>query len=270
LRSVEPKPKVWGERYGAVFRERSVVEHYGLRPPYPVETFDVLASLAARTAPEGGAVLDAGCGPGDVARPLAARVAGVDAVDVSEPMIARGRALAGGDAPNLRWVVARIEEAPLDPPYALVVAGDSIHWFDWETALPLFARVLARDASLAIVHREWLLDERAALAPVYDRHSWNDDFEPLDPIEELERRGLFERRGSYRTAPEPWRPTLDEIVRGHFSMSGFPPDRLRDRDAFASELRTALAEKLDARPDGCYDLEVTATIAWGRPLPAAS
>jgi SAM-dependent methyltransferase len=273
LRFVEPKPKGWGERYGAVFREEAVAEHYGLRPPHPSETFDVLASLASQAPPGGGAVLDAGCGPGDLARPLASRVARVDAVDVSEPMIARGRALPGGDASNLRWIVARIEEAPLDPPYTLVVAGDSIHWFEWETALPLFARILApaeteADAPLAIVHREWLVDQRDVFAPIYDGHSWNDDFEPLDPIAELERRGLFERRGAHTTAPEPWRPTLDELVGGHFSMSGFPPDRLRDRDGFVSELRAAAADTLEPRPDGRYDLDVTATIVWGRPLAA--
>ena len=100
LRSVEPKPKGWGERYGAVFRDQSVVEHYGLRPPYPAETFEVLASLAVDGARLGGTVLDAGCGPGDLARPLAARVSRVDAVDVSEPMIALGRSLPGGEAPT--------------------------------------------------------------------------------------------------------------------------------------------------------------------------
>ena len=257
---MEPKPKGWGERYGAVFSDESVVEHYGLRPPYPAETFDVLAPLA-----RGGAVLDAGCGLGDLARPLAPRVARVDAVDVSAPMIARGGSLPGGDAANLRWLGARVEEAPLEPPYALATAGDSIHWFEWGTALPRLARVLARDAPLALVHREWLLGERERLAPVYDRHSWNDDFEPLDPVEELERRGLFVRRGAHKTQPERWRPSLDEIVHGHFSMSGFPPDRVRDRDGFVADLRAALAETLRAGPDGRYDLEVTATIVWGRP-----
>src|SRR3954463_4478088 len=86
-----------------------------------------------------------------------------------------------------------------------------------------------------------------------------------DPIAEPERRGLFQRCGSHTTEPEPWRPTLEEIVDGHFSMSGFPPNRLPDTEAFASELRAALAEALEPRPDGRYDLDVTATIVWGRP-----
>jgi SAM-dependent methyltransferase len=211
-------------------------------------------------------VLDVGCGLGDLARPLAPRVARVDAVDVSAAMVARGRTLPGGDAPNLCWIVGRIEQAELDPPYALVVAGDSIHWFDWEIALPLLEASLETPGVLAIVQRDWLRVEplRERLRPIYARHSWNADFQPLDPIEELERRGLFERLGERTTAPEPWRPTLDEIINGHFSMSGFAPDRLGAPERFAAEVRDAIAATLEPR-DNRYELDVSATIVWGRP-----
>jgi SAM-dependent methyltransferase len=258
---MEPKPKGWGEPYAAVFRDQSVVDRYHLRPAYPQETFELLASLA-----HGGPVLDVGCGPGDLARPLAARVAHVDAVDVSGPMITLGRTLPGSDAPNLRWIHERVESAELEPAYSLVVAGDSIHWFDWSTALPLFGSVLEPDGMLAIVHRDWLRDERARerLRPIYARHSWNADFEPLDAVEELERRDLFERRGEKTTAPDAWRPTLDEVVDGHLSMSGFAPDRLRNPAGFRAEVRDAVEATLEPR-GGRYDLDVTATVIWGRP-----
>jgi SAM-dependent methyltransferase len=262
---MEPKPKGWSEPYAAVFREQSVVDAYHLRPAYPAETFDVLAELA-----DGGAVLDVGCGPGDLARPLASRVTRVDAVDVSAAMVELGRTRPGGSAANLRWTVGRVETAELDPPYALVVAGDSIHWLDWPVALPLFAAVLEPGAPLAVVHRDWLRDDRARerLRPIYARHSWNAHFAPLDPAGELERRGLFDRRGERTTAPEPWRPTLNEIVGGHFSMSGFAPERLRDPGMFADEVRAAIETTLEAT-DGRYDLDVTATIVWGTPRAAA-
>jgi SAM-dependent methyltransferase len=258
---MEPKPKGWSEPYAAVFREQSVVDAYHLRPAYPAETFDVLAELAG-----GSAVLDVGCGPGDLARPLAPRVARVDAVDVSAAMIELGRTRPGGTASNLRWTVERVETAELDPPYALVMSGDSIHWLDWPVALPLLAEVLEPDAVLAVVHRDWLRDEhvRERLRPIYARHSWNVDFAPLDPIDELERRGLYERRGERTTAPEPWRPTLDEIVGVHFSMSGFARGRLQDPAGFADEVRAVIESTLEAR-DGRYDLDVTATIVWGIP-----
>src|SRR2546423_11398188 len=135
---MDPKPAVWGPAYSAAFRELSVVERYHLRPSYPAETFDVLASLAG-----GRAVLEAGCGLGELARGLAPQVPRVDAVDISAPMVERGRQLPGGDVANLRWAVAAIEDAALEPPYGLVVAGESIHWFDWQVALSPVEALLA-------------------------------------------------------------------------------------------------------------------------------
>ncbi|MBV9278962.1 MAG: class I SAM-dependent methyltransferase, partial [Chloroflexi bacterium] len=51
-------------------------------------------------------VLDAGCGTGDVARPLAPLVDRVDAVDISAGMIERGRRLPGGENPAITWICA--------------------------------------------------------------------------------------------------------------------------------------------------------------------
>jgi SAM-dependent methyltransferase len=258
---VEPKPKGWSQRYGAVFAEQGVVDHYHLRPPYPRETIDLLASLAA-----GGAVLDLGCGTGELARRLAPRVARVDAVDVSEAMVARGRGLPGGDALGLRWIVGPVEETDLEGPFTLVLAGDSMHWFDWDALFPRLAGALAADGTLALVHREWLRDARlwAALAPVFARHSWNEDFEPRDLVEELGRRSLFSQSGKSESAPEPWRPTLGELVSVHFSASGFAPSKLADPDRFAAEVRRAVETTLESH-DGRYDLDVVGTVVWGRP-----
>ena len=152
---VEPKPRGWSERYGAVFAGRDVVDHYHLRPPYPAETLDLLAGFADR-----GAALDLGCGTGELARRLAPSVEHVDAIDVSEAMIERGRRLPGGAAPNLRWHVNRVEDATLGGQYALAVAGDSIHWFDWQAVFPLLVAALGEGGVLAIVHRDWLRDVR--------------------------------------------------------------------------------------------------------------
>jgi SAM-dependent methyltransferase len=181
-------------------------------------------------------------------------------------MVERGRREPGGDAPNLRWIVAPVEHAPLDPPYDLVVAGDSVHWFDWELALPRFVSALAPEGVLAIVHRTWLeraeLQER--LAPIYARHSSNEDFRPLDPITELEQRGLFERAGTRSFGPEPWRPTLDELLGCLHSQSGFALERQADPAAFDAEIRAVIEDAVEQR-NGRLELEVSATVAWGRP-----
>src|SRR5438270_13066726 len=101
----------------AAFEDRGVAASYRYRPQYPPAPFELLAgSIVDKPR----AVLDIGCGTGFLARPLAPLVDRLDAVDVSAAMIEEGRHLPGGDDPRLRWIVGRVEDAPLDPPYALV------------------------------------------------------------------------------------------------------------------------------------------------------
>lgn len=53
--------------YASVFRDSSVVRAYHHRPPYQLEAIEYLAGLVGDTPR---AVLDVGCGTGDIARPL--------------------------------------------------------------------------------------------------------------------------------------------------------------------------------------------------------
>ncbi len=134
----------------ARFQDATVVAVYPLRLPYSPEVFDVLVDLIT-DAPR--VVLDIGTGTGDLARPLAARVDYVDAVDASAAMIAKGKTLPGGDHPQLRWIEGRIEDTPVEPPYALITAGDSLHWMDWDVVMPRFGAMSTPHGCLAIVHR---------------------------------------------------------------------------------------------------------------------
>jgi SAM-dependent methyltransferase len=230
---MEPKPTGWAVRYANVFQEPGVVASYPNRPPYPQGTIDELARIAA-----GEAVVDAGCGTGELARRLAPLVERVDAVDVSSPMLELARTLPGADRVN--WVHGSIETAELHPPYALVVAGDSVHWFDWEVALP---RIFELAPRFAVVRRDWFKGDAevvARLRPVWDAHSWNVDFRPLDPVTELERRGLVRVVSTFESETDTWCPTQDGIVRLHFSQSGFARERLADPEAFERDLRDAL------------------------------
>jgi len=199
---VKPKPKHLGPEYAAAFKDKSLVEVYHLRPPYPPEVFDILVSLITE---EPKVVLDAGCGTGKIARGLVERVERIDAVDCSEPMIARGRSLPGGDHPTLHWICGTVEEVPLHPPYALVTAASSLHWMDWERALPRFHETLTPKGHLAIIHNQpespppWL-EEVKKLTPKY---ATNPGYQRVDLLPELESRGLFQKVGERMTVPMP-------------------------------------------------------------------
>ncbi len=152
----------------------------------------------------------------------------------------------GGDRPNVHWIVGAVEEAPLSRPYALITAGDSVHWFRWEIVFPRFAGALTRSGLLAIVSRDWLRAPalRERLRPIYARFSVNRDYRLGDPVSELERRALFVKKGERTMPAEPWRPTVDQFIACHHSQSGFDPDRMAPeaKRAFHAEIRRVLDE----------------------------
>jgi ubiquinone/menaquinone biosynthesis C-methylase UbiE len=133
---MQPKPELYSSHYAEWFKDSDVVAAYSSRPPYARAAIEFLGELATDDSRR---VLDIGCGPGDIARPLAPLVDHVDAVDFSVRMIKAGRELPGGGTSNVRWIIGKVEDVPLDPPYALVTAGESLHWMDWHVVLPRLA-----------------------------------------------------------------------------------------------------------------------------------
>jgi SAM-dependent methyltransferase len=288
---MEPKPAQWH----AWVPDAATADAYPHRPPYPPEAIGLLVDLV-RDAPR--TVLDAGCGTGDLARallspvhplrraqtrrlpsslrssvqtaprgshslPQPSLVERVDAVDPSAAMLAQGRRLPGGDHPQLRWQQATVETAELTPPYALVVAGESLHWMDWPVALPRFADALAPHGALAIVERDFdgPPELAARLRPVFAQYSVVRDFRPMDVVAEIERRGLFTRLGERRCGPQPWRPTIEEYLECRHSQRGFSRTQMGAdaAAAFDAAIRGLLGE-------GRLDLSVTARVVWGRPI----
>lgn len=265
------KPGFLGEQVASAFQDASVAAAYERRPPYPAETFDLLLELLGDRP---GRVLDAGCGTGFVARPLAARgepgarIERVDAVDCSAAMVAEGRRLSGGDDPRLRWIVARVEDAPLDPPYALITAGDSLHWMDWAVVMPRFATLLAPGAWLAILTVEQVATPwDAALLPVIQRYSTIRDYQPLDLVAELEARGLFTRAGERITAPVPFTQPLEEYITSFHGRASFSPERMAPDElaAFEAAVRAAVRAAVAPHAGETVTLQVMARVTWGWP-----
>jgi SAM-dependent methyltransferase len=257
-----PKPEHLGPEYGAQFQDQSVVAAYRFRPPYPDEVFRILAGLISD---QPRVVLDAGCGDGAIARHLVEQVERIDAVDLSRAMIEQGKRLPNGDHPRLRWICAPMENAPLEPPYALITAGASLHWMDWQVVLPRFRQALTPNGLLAIIYDETLpLPWDDPLRGLIRRCSTNQKFQPYDTIEELERRGLFTKAGEQRTAPISFTQPIDAYIESFHARNGFSRERMSREmaDGFDAEIKALLAGYC---PTGEVTLQIAALTAWGKP-----
>jgi len=263
-----PRPEQWGLEYAARFRDQGVVDTYHFRSPYPGETFDILASLIT-DVPR--AALDVGCGSGDIARRLVERVERVDAVDFSLPMIEKGKTLPNGNHPRLRWIYGPAEQAPLDPPYALITGGQSIHWMDWDIVLPRFRDVLTPHGYLAVLDVEGSLPWHDALPwgkevqDIVKRYSTSPKYQEIDMIEEWKSRGLFEKFGEKETAPVWFTQPLEEYIAAFHSMSSLSREHMgqENADVFDREVRAVVSKY---STNGMIEKQVYTTMVWGRPL----
>jgi len=179
-------------------------------------------------------------------------------------MVERGRQLPDGAAPNLRWICGRAEDAPLAPPYALITAGSSLHWMEWEAVLPRFLEMLTSNGCLAIVVEGALPTPwQAELHPLCGRFSTNQDYQAYDLIEELEQRGLFGRHGDRRTEPVPFVQPLEEYIESFHSRNGFSRQRMRPE--VAAEFDARMRELVLAHCGETVELQLVSRVAWGRP-----
>lgn len=259
---MQSKPRYLGTDYASQFKDHSIVDAYRHRAPYPPQTFDILLRLIGE-GPK--SLLDAGCGRGELARPMAALVERVDAVDFSLEMVEHGKRLPGGDNPRLNWIHAPVEEASLHPPYGLVTAGASLHWMDWDVVLPRFTQVLSPGAYLALVAVRLLpVPWEDRLRDVIPRYSTNPDYVPFDLIPELERRGLFVQQDEQYTTPVLFTQTVKDYIESFHSMNGFSRERMNPDMASTFDREVEALVTLYAS-DGLLELQVKAHVLWGRP-----
>jgi len=188
-------------------------------------------------------------------------------------MIETGKRLPNGDHPRLRWLYGAVEDVALDPPYGLVTAAASLHWMDWSIVLPRFKEVLVPGGYLALVDQSTLIvDQNVLPEPYYivlreiiPQYSTNKDFEPYDLIEELEKRGLFQKVGEKTTAPVPFEQSIDDYIESFHSRNGFSRERMTPEQAvaFDQEARRIL---LKSHADGVMSLQVVGSVIWGLPM----
>lgn len=250
-----------------VFTYQGVAAAYRHRPPYPPEVPDILERLVTDRPRH---VLDIGAGDGALARPLAARVERVDAVDVSAAMLAAGRRRPGGRRATLRWIEAAAETCPLDGPYALVTAGASVHWMSWGPLMAHLLPAMSANAPLAIVeHGPRDLPWAAELAATIARHSRSPDFDPrYRVVDALCEQGHFEPRGSAETAAV----TVHQPVAAYVEQFHSTASLAREHMSAAEAAEFGRAVERIVAPwsvDGMLALPVVATVTWGRPVAGA-
>lgn len=256
------KPKHLGPEYADQFKDFSIVEAYRHRPPYPAEVFDILASLISEQPRH---VLDVGCGTGHIARRLVDRVEWLDAVDFSRHMIEKGKRLPDGDNPHLRWLYGRVEDVVLDPPYALITAGESLHWMTWDVVLRRFREILTPNGYLAIVERGIMSNPRHdQLKEIISQYATNKDYQPYNLIEELEMRGLFQKVGEKVTTSVPFVQFVDDYIESFHSKNGFSRERMNPEAAHAFD-QEAKKILLKSYSDSVMSLQVVGHIVWGIP-----
>ena len=259
-------------KMGTRFTEAAMARNYQFRPPYPPEVFETLIELI-RDAPR--KVLDAGCGPGKIARAIADQVERIDAVDPSAEMISAGRALPGGQNNKIRWLKGKIEEVELGGPYALIVAGASFHWMNPEMALRRFSEVISPGGSVAV------LDGDAAIDPPWSAEEQRIMIDLVTKIDgsrpkwwarasDLMRQPIvnhpqFVREGSRVTAPFQFSQPIADYVRCLHSRATFSEAYLGEE--LCREFDLAITELLvHYAIDGIVTFSVQTRIEWGRPL----
>ena len=259
-------PFLHGAHNAGRFQDQSVVDRYHLRPAYPPETFTILNELIVD---EPRAVLDVGCGTGNVTRPLAEYVEHIDAIDLSLSMLERAKTLPGGDSPKIRWLHGRAEDVETQPPYALVTAGESLHWMEWDVVLPRLVRVLTPHGMLAIAFVE---EQPAPWSEGYRQISQhftnNPTYQPFDWIAELEKERLFQQLGKRMTAPVSVSQTVADYIAAQHARSTLSLDTMTAEQAtqFDMEMQALL---LPFAQDGLLTFSVVGGIRWGKPKSGA-
>lgn len=255
-----------GRRFGAA----AVAELYRHRPPYSDELFELLDSLIG-AGPQ--RVLDAGAGPGKLARALVARGYAVDAVDLSVEMIRVGQCLPEGNHPSLRWIVSSIEDAALGSDYGMVVAGASFHWFDADRVLARLAEVIRPGGYLVVMDGDgawrppWEAEERQLFIRFVERMTgtrpvWGD--RNLEQLRLLDH-PRFRPVGHRVTEAAPFRQSLDDYIACQHSRATFTPEAMGP--ALMQEFDVAFRELLAPHAQaGWLNYSVRTRVEWGRPI----
>lgn len=117
------------------------------RQGYPAEIVDAVLGNA-RIGP-GAAVLEIGCGTGQLTKDLAGRALHLTAIDIGAAMVAAARRNIADE--TARFQVTSFEDFGGSGPFDLIVSATAFHWVDPGTGLAKAARLLRPGGWLALL-----------------------------------------------------------------------------------------------------------------------
>lgn len=198
-------------------------------------------------------MLDLAAGTGKLTRELAARGAGVIAVEPADGM--RDQLAAG--LPGIRVLPGTAERIPLDDAAVdAATVAQAFHWFDGPAAVREIHRVLAPDGVLGLMWNvmdrtvPWVRELQLAIHrrrgehPWYTGHAWRRVFDGAPEFSPLEHR-------AFRNAQTVDRDGLLDRVASISFIATLPA---AERDAVFADARTILADYDVPGPDGRFGI----------------
>ena len=227
------------------------------RPGYPAAMYDDIRALSG--IPDGGDMLEIGCGTGQATLPFAARGYRVTCVELGAELAALAHRKLAGYA-NVEVRVGSFETEPLpDAAYDLVISGTAFHWVAPE-GYPKLARVLRPRGAVALFWNKHIagavdsgfFDRAQALyrqnAPEIIRTEKMPTAEDLpDESAALAATGLF---GEFTARHYPWVARYD--ADSYLNLLGTYPDHF----TLPAARRQRLYEGIRALIDGEYGGEI--------------
>ena len=140
--------------------------YHRYRHGYPAAALDALVGAFGLTGQD--VVVDLGCGTGQLALPMAARVRAVVGVDPEPDMLGRARQAARERAAaNVTWMIGADTDMPAlrallgDNSVAAVTIGQALHWMNREALFPAIIPLVRPGGGVAVVTNGtplWLQD----------------------------------------------------------------------------------------------------------------
>ena len=150
-----------------------VAERYDTaRPGYPAEMYDDIVALTG--VPDGGDILEIGCGTGQATIPFAERGYHIHCIELGAELatIARRKF---ATYPNVAVHVGAFETFPLaDAAFDLAISATAFHWVD-PASYPKLARILRPGGAVALCWNKHIVEEDGGFSDrvqlLYQQHA---------------------------------------------------------------------------------------------------